>query len=194
MRYRTLGRVSAKWAAVSFLLSFAVLLPLPSWLQDGVNWGTIAVFAMACSAAGVWLAANLPVALGLSGGESVPEVTPPQPGRPGAESMAAIRLAYLAGTYSVNGKRYPGPPPPAMHEETVFDEVSCEIRDGARLFRGSRRTEKRMLPSGTGALSGTGRISKSECDGCGVPMDVAWCMPSASYLCGHCSYPARAGW
>lgn len=78
-------------------------------------------------------------------------------------AYAAMRRAAMAGTLSVNG-------------------VRC---DAAHL-------------SGPGSLSGaggrvpraglgtSGRISKSECDGCGAPLDVAWCAPGVLYLCPGC--------
>ena len=106
-------------------------------------------------------------------------------GRPAGDAagfITALQRAVEAGTYSVNGQRYTGLPQVVTYREEVF----CEVRDGVRLFRGARVTERRMLPSGSSALSAVPRVSKDKCDGCGSPLGVAWCPPSTPYFCFRC--------
>jgi len=89
--------------------------------------------------------------------------------------IRAMQQAMLAGTYSVNGVRYQ-----AAH---LSGPGSLSSTDG------------KALP---GRLAPPGRVSKSECDGCGYPLDVAWCAPGASYLCRTCRereiFPQTNGW
>jgi hypothetical protein len=73
-----------------------------------------------------------------------------------SEPYAAIRQAVQGGTFSMNGVRYP-PDPAALAGGGTFT---------------------RPLPDG--------RISKSECDGCGDLLDVAWCTPGTFYFCRPC--------
>jgi hypothetical protein len=165
VRYRTLGCVAVKGAGLSFLADFAAFLPVGTWTQAAIDWVTFVVFLMSCAALLTWVSLNLGVR---------PAREVPGPGRreereeasarlaAAGQAMEALRVAMLAGTYSVNGQRYVSPHPV--------------------------RARQPHLP-----VAG-GRVVKSECDECGVPLDVAWCTPGTPYLCGRCSYPARVTW
>lgn len=195
MKCRTLGRVAWRGMALSWLAAWISYLPLPAWLSDAVNYGTLAVFTMSVMTLCVWAAWNIAAfAPALLDREAEPKVE--RHGRDGelvigqradgsyvrayysasgADAMMSLRRAYAAGTVSVNGRRYVGPPP----WTTVTTQAVFEVRGGVRLIRETRITEQRMLPSGP-------RVSKSECDLCGTPMDVAWCSPSTPYFCHEC--------
>lgn len=170
MKYKGLGRASAKGAAASFAGYYATLLPVGTTAQAAVGLISYVLFAVSCAAGTVWLFLNA----AQHGGEQEPERLPAAGTGDYAAAAARVRQAFtegtspagdyeaamdaihrgvLEGTFSVNGQRYAGPPPAS--------------------FR---------------------RVFKSECDGCGMPLGAAWCPPAIPYLCGNCLFTGQAGW
>jgi hypothetical protein len=86
-------------------------------------------------------------------------------------AYVAMRRAAMAGTYSVNGVR----------------QESAHLSGPGSLSSAGGRT----LPAG---LAAPGRISKSGCDWCGVPLDVAWCVTWTPYLCPPCREQEILSW
>jgi hypothetical protein len=95
--------------------------------------------------------------------------------------MAAFRRAWAADTVSVNGLRYLGPPlviTPARGIQVPPDVMFKPCQAEHQSARGVDMATGEVLE----------RVVKSECDGCGVPLDVAWCTPGVPYLCWSCRY------
>lgn len=86
-------------------------------------------------------------------------------------AYAAMRRAAMAGTYSVNGVR---------QESAQLSGPGSLTSAGGRMPRAG--------------LAAPGRISKSECDGCGALLDVAWCAHSTPYLCRPCREQEILSW
>lgn len=187
MKLKATGKAGARGMTRGLVLSLGTFLPVGYWGQEAFNWVSLVLFLMGAATVVVWAAVNLadlPEWLAereLEGQEAERRLVTARRPRPclppddrvlvqdgrmtyadgrmiiGAyadgspvydDPFAAVRRAYQAGTLSVNGRRYAGPPPPGYG-------------------RGSR-------------------VSKSECDECGAPMDVAWCGPETPYLCQQC--------
>jgi hypothetical protein len=92
-------------------------------------------------------------------------------GRPAEESGAVCREAagedLTAGQYEA-----------AVRRAAAAGTLSV---NGRRCVSRSPVTPRHMT-----GLTATARVTKSECDGCGAPLDVAWCASAAPYLCGEC--------
>jgi len=175
MKGRALGRNAVKWALISFLTEFLALLPVPAWAAGAVNWATMTVFILSGVSLAVWAVWNASALLEGSGRER--ELPGPDDGRvpfgrredgslvyasPGDAAMEALRVAVAMGTVSMNGEPWP----------------RARLTSSGSLTRAGH-----VLP---GELPAGSRTVKSVCDGCGVPLDVAWCTPGTTYLCRSC--------
>jgi hypothetical protein len=131
------------------------------------------------------------------------------------QNMTALQAAFLAGTVSVNGTglrpeeamavidggclKYAGPPPVftppggirfilppgAVHPAQAAPAQELMPPPGSTFIPCSTSLERVTGVTAGGARE---RHVKSACDGCGVPLDVAWCAPGVPYLCIPCRY------
>jgi len=181
MKGRTLLRSGLKWALISFLADFLALLPVPVWAAAAIDWASMTVFILSGVSLAVWAVWNASDFLEGSGRER--ELPRPDEGcmpsgrrEDGSTAIdpatsaatKAIQRAVAMGTVSLNGESWAG-------SWAHLASSGSLSRAGHGLPGG--------LPAGSQAVS---QVVKSECDGCGVPLDVAWCTPGTPYLCRRC--------
>jgi hypothetical protein len=138
-------------AAAWFMVPLA-LLPEPRWFYLALHWGGSVTGLTSTLTIGVILLWNM---LGSREDEApaLPACCQKAAGPSPAQAARMIREARAAGTLSVNGLRYLGPPP---------------------VETGPHKVLRAPL------------VTKSECDECGAPLDVARCNPGWHYLCPRC--------
>jgi hypothetical protein len=77
-----------------------------------------------------------------------------------------------------------------MPQHKIMNPGGITMTEFVAPVEGWQKTVGRALAAGTLSINGVpypgGRVSKSECEGCGRLLDIAWCTPDTPYLCPYC--------